>query len=144
MIDRRRWAVMVVLGVLVTLAACAAKQPVAITFAGVKGYSEIWLDRRTIEVDFKGGMDEKVDKLKNLALLRAAELGWNRQFERFVIVKTTDQTIIDGVTRSGDQYFPVEKVKVTVIVKFVGKDDPEYPTAFGIEAKAAEIRKALQ
>jgi hypothetical protein len=92
-------------------------------------------------VDFKGAPDEPVDRLKNLAILRAAEIGQGRRFDRFVVVQTGDQVIIDGVRKSGDDLLPVEKLKVTVVVKFVVKGEPEYQKAFDIQGKIEEIKK---
>ncbi len=128
---------------LVTLAclACAAKQKIDQAPLKLKGYSEIWLDQRDLQVDFKGAPDEPVDRLKNLAILRAAEIGQGRRFDRFVVVQTGDQVIIDGVRKSGDDLLPVEKLKVTVVVKFVVKGEPEYQQAFDIQGKIEEIKK---
>ena len=109
----------------------------------MKGYSEVWLDHKDLQVDFKGGMDDNVDRLKNIAILRAAEIGKERRFERFVIKRTSDQTIIDGVTPSGDKYLPVEKLKASVVVKFIDSKDPEYAQAFDVDEKIAEILKKL-
>ena len=64
-------------------------------------------------------------------------------FERFVIKRTSDQTIIDGVTPSGDKYLPVEKLKASVVVKFIDSKDPEYAQAFDVDEKIAEILKKL-
>lgn len=137
---RQRTALILVILASFSLISCATtKQPAKGTLE-VKSYSEIWLDKRIIQVDFKGGLDEKVDRMKNLAVLRAAELGKERNFERFVILNTRDQTIIDGVLRSGDQLLPIEKLKVSVTIKFVGKDEPEYPQAFDVETKIVDIR----
>jgi hypothetical protein len=122
---------------------CATKHQTTKASASVRGYSEIWLDQRTIQIDFKGGNEEKVDRLKNQAVLRAAELGQAKDFERFLILKTTDQIIIDGVLKSGDQFLPVEKLKVSVTVRFVDDKDPEYTQAFDIDAKTAEIRRGM-
>ena len=127
--------------VLAAFISCATPQPSPKVSTAAKGYSEIWLDRKNIQIDFKGKNDEQVDTLKNLAILRAAELGRELAFRRFVILRTTDQTIIDGVIRSGSELLPVEKLKVSVTVKFVDKNDPEYSQAFDIEAKIADIKK---
>jgi hypothetical protein len=91
--------------------------------------------------DFKGARDDPVDRLKKLAILRAAEIGQGRRFDRFVIVQTGDQFIIDGVRKSGDDLLPVEKLKVIVVVKFVVKGEPEYEQAFDIRGKIEEIKK---
>jgi hypothetical protein len=144
MVERK--TLLILMLVLIVFISCATKQqPVkdASVRTAVKGYSEIWLDKKILQVDFKGGIDENVDKMKNLAVLRGAELGRDRHFNRFVILKTTDQAIIDGVLRSGDQYLPIEKLKVSITIKFVNKDDPEYLQAFDMDAKIADIRESL-
>jgi len=129
--------------VVATLAclACAAQQKTDQGNLQPKGYSEIWLDQRDLQVDFKGAPDDPVDRLKKLAILRAAEIGQGRRFDRFVIVQTGDQFIIDGVRKSGDDLLPVEKLKVIVVVKFVVKGEPEYEQAFDIRGKIEEIKK---
>ncbi|MDD5170881.1 MAG: hypothetical protein PHN75_18845 [Syntrophales bacterium] len=141
----RNIAFMISIFAVLALVACSSTpqpQPTARAFAG-KGYSEVWLDQRDIQVDFKGAMDENVDKLKNLAVLRACEIGKERNFERFVIKSTTDQNVIDGVTKAGDKFLPVEKIKASVVIRFVNKSDPEYPLAFDVNAKIEEIVKKL-
>ena len=148
MIHQRK-ALWIMLLVLMTLTACAAKKPPVNNAAagkqaiGPKSYSEVWLDKKTLQVDFKGDMDEKVDKMKAMAVLRAAGLGKEKKYDRFVILHTTDQTIIDGVVRSGDQYLPIEKTKVSTTVKFVTMDDPEFSEAFDIDEKMAEMQKGM-
>ena len=68
--------------VLVALTACAAKQPPPMAgLSKLKGHSEIWLDKRVIQIDVKGSNEEKVDRLKDRAVMRAAELGKERNFE---------------------------------------------------------------
>jgi hypothetical protein len=144
MMIHQKKTIAIAIFVMATLIACAAKQPQPIASAlKIKGHSEIWLDKRIIQIDFKGNNDDKVDRLKDLAVLRAAELGRDRGFDHFVILNTTDQTIIDGVIRKGDQFLPIEKLKISVTIKFVNKDDAEYPKAFDIDAKIAEIQKNL-
>jgi hypothetical protein len=144
MIPDRRKTLLILMPVLLAFISCATMQePVKDSSAAAKGYSEIWLDKKILQIDFKGGIDENVDRLKNLAVLRGAELGKNRHFKRFVILKTADQAIIDGVLRSGDQYLPVEKLKVSVTLKFIHKEDPEYLQAFDVDAKIADIRESL-
>jgi hypothetical protein len=142
--NRQSKTIIAAMMILAAFISCATKQQSARDSSAVRAYSEIWLDQRTLQIDFKGSPEEKVDRLKNMAVLRAAELGMSRQFERFLILKTADQTIIDGVLKSGDQFIPVEKLKVSITVKFVGEKDPEYPHAFDIEARAAEIRGDMQ
>jgi hypothetical protein len=147
MMAHQRKNMIIAIFVLVTLAACAAKPPPVIKDPldpQKQSYSEIWLDKRILQVDFKGGIDENVDKMKNVAVLRAAEIGKERKFERFVILNTADQVIIDGVRRSGNQYTPIEILKVSISVKFIHKDDSEYPQAFDIDAKIGEIQNDLR
>jgi len=143
MIQHRKTIITAILVLAAFLSSCAARQTPVTETLKLKGHSEIWLDHRIVQIDFKGKNDEKVDRLKNMAVLRAADLGKERGFSHFVILNTTDQTIIDGVLRSGDQILPVEKLKVSVVVKFVNKDDAEYPRAFDIDAKIDEILKNM-
>ncbi|MDQ5984837.1 MAG: hypothetical protein CSYNP_00535 [Syntrophus sp. SKADARSKE-3] len=146
----QRKSLWIMLLVLITLTACAAKKTplnnvaAGKQAAGPKSYSEIWLDKRTLQIDFKGSMDEQVDKMKAMAVLRAAGIGKEKKYERFVILHTADQTIIDGVVRSGDEFLPIEKTKVSITVKFVTEDDHEFPQAFVIDEKIAEIQKSIQ
>ena len=143
MIHQKR-TIVIAIFILVALISCATKQQQPVLESSkIKGHSEIWLDKRIIQIDFKGRNDENIDRMKNLAILRAAELGKERNFDRFIILNTMDQTIIDGVVRSGDQFLPIEKLKISVTIKFVIKDDAEYTQAFDIDAKIAEIQKNI-
>ena len=136
------WKIPVLLFMIMAfVSACASKQPAVGKSLILKGYSEIWLDKKVVQVDFKGGSEENVDKLKHLAVLRAADIGKERNFERFIIVSSTDQVIIDGVRKTGDQYIPVEKLKASVVVRFLSPNDAGYAQAFSVNEKTTEIKK---
>jgi hypothetical protein len=105
------------------------------------GFSESQLGPRIWRVNFISNPGRSPDEVKDMILLRAAELVSTAGFDRFVVVSATDQTLVTGivgVTAGGggllaSLFTPLRNPDVSAVIEARAKGLPreiEYDPAF--------------